>query len=342
MGMRAFPAHKRRRFMKRPLRFGVASIALLSSLSVSAVVIRHDKDDKLYKDFAKDARFASVGRFDFSSDSSSGYGTANYIGKNSKGEKWILTAAHVVESSMSKASFTIGGTEYKVDIPSIKYISNYESGKWDIGVAKLLDPDDTLKVKPARYSNITFPVNSDLTKRQKAYAAGFGRTGNGNTGATTEDKTTMRGMINVLDALGTTRSNGNTTYAGYMSDFDKNDATNNKLDRTDFAAANWQAGQKSSREWLDLEGQLATGDSGGGLFTDFNGDYLMIGIASAARALDQSSTTTYGAFTQWSALDKTMADRVEGWTGIAGVPEPGTLVVLGIALGAIARRKKRS
>jgi hypothetical protein len=78
------------------------------------------------------------------------------------------------------------------------------------------------------------------------------------------------------------------------------------------------------------------------LFTDFNGDYLMIGIASAARALDQSSTTTYGAFTQWSALDKTMADRVEGWTGIAGVPEPGTLVVLGIALGAIARRKKRS
>jgi len=312
-----------------------------TSSFASAVIIRHDKDDKLYKDLAAEARFDPVGLFEYTSSSATGIGTVNYVGKGKAGKKWFVTAAHVINESMTSATVALGGKTYNVELASRIWVSGFETGKDDLGAFAILDPDNTLTMAAAKVWNTTKPVPAAVGDHWTGYAAGFGRTGTGLTGDTGASRT-KRAMTNKIDALGLKYNSGGSEKFGYLSDFDKNDAANNTLDKTDFADANYDAGQVSARAWLDLEGQLAAGDSGGGLFAEFASTFAMVGIASTAGRLGNGTTSTYGAHTNWSPFTKDNVDRIERWTGITAVPEPTTLAALSLGLLALNRRRRKS
>lgn len=321
------------------------SIALLSLLVVlpaasEGVIRRHDKEDQLYKDLGAQARFAPVALFEDVSGTSRGTGTANYIGVGKGGKKWFLTAAHVINDSMDSATVKLGGKTYSVDLASRIWVSNYESGLDDIGAFSILDPDNTLTMAPAKIWGGIKPIPAATADRWTGYAIGYGKYGNGNDGVGGSDNV-KRGMTNKIDGLDVRYNEGRDVSYGYGADFDKNDAAHNKLDKTDFPAAKYNDGQTSSRSWLDLEGQLGQGDSGGGLFAEFGTDVAMVGIASSVYILGAGDQYRYGGMTKWTPFTKDNLGRIDRWTGVATVPEPGTLVALGLG-AALALRRRRN
>lgn len=311
--------------------------------AASAVIIRHDKEDALYQTLAANAKYNPVGLFEYESDSSTGYATANYIGVGTGGKKWIVSAAHVFSQDMNKAKFTVGGKTYDVEISSLRWRTEYESGKGDIAIGRVLDPDGTLTMAPAKYWKGRIPVPKDLGDHLIGTAVGFGMTGTGNTGENAEDKK-KRGFQNRIDALDLPFNNGGDSLYGYISDFDNNTAGKNSLNKADFPAANFNDGQISDKTWLDLEGQGAHGDSGGGLFAEIGGQTVMIGINSVVSRLGTTvaaSTTHYGAYDQFAPFDDEYSGRVKGWTGIEGVPEPTTVTAVGLGILALFRRRRK-
>lgn len=324
--------------MKRAT-LGLTFLALVFAASTPAVIRRHDKEDQLYRALGAEARFNPVGLFEYANDSETGYGTANYIGVGKGNKKWFLSAAHVIRGTMNSATIKLGGRTYNVDRPSRIWVNGADSGLDDIGAFAIEDPDSTLTMNPAKMLNGEMLIPGVLADRWTGYAVGFGLPGNGNDGSGAGDKV-KRGMTNKIDANGTTYNEGRNRLRGYLSDFDKNDAANNTLDKTDFADANYPATQISSRSWLDLEGQLASGDSGGGLFANVGDAFLMVGVGSVVTRLGNGSTSTYGAMTRWSPFNRDNRDRIQRWTEIEMVPEPGCILGLGFGIGWLALRRR--
>lgn len=313
----------------------------LGATASEAIVIRHDKNDALYRALAANARYDAVGRIEYRSGSTIGTGTGNYIGIGTGGKKWLVTAGHVVDAGWDSGTFTVGGRTYQLEVSSLRWWTSHGSGFDDIGVARILDPDNTLNVAPAKFWNDLVAIPADLEQRLIGTTVGFGLTGTGTTGPDTTDNL-KRAMQNRIDGFDVKFNRGASTLRGYACDFDRNDADSNRLDRTDFPAANFEEGQRSSRTWLDLEGQGADGDSGGGLFVDLGGMHVMIGVTSAMNRLGTGTLGAYGSFTRYSPFNRTWATRVEGWTGIKAVPEPSTLALFLVGgAGMLARRKRR-
>ncbi|MBX7133736.1 MAG: trypsin-like serine protease [Fimbriimonadaceae bacterium] len=306
----------------------VATAFLLGAvMPAQAIVIRHDVADADYRTLAANAKYAAVGLLEFENENARGIGTGNYIGVGTGGKKWLVTAGHVLDRDLTSLKFTVGGRIYDVEISSMRWWTSHESGRDDIAVARILDPDNTLTVAPARFWNSTLPIPNALGDRLTGTVVGFGQTGVGNSNDRTTDKV-KRAMQNRIDALNLTYNRGNDELYGYISDFDKNDAANNTLDKDDFPAANLWAGQKSERAWLGLEGAGDEGDSGGGLFTEIGNRTVMIGVTSAATRLGTGGRSTYGSYTQYSPFNREFAQRIDKWTGIKAVPEPSTLLVV--------------
>ena len=317
----------------------ILSFALPLACASNAIIIRDDVADSKYTDLAADPLYDAVGRINYTTSGATGVATGNFIG-TSDGKKWLVSAAHVLDQGITAATFTVAGRAYDLKVSSIRYISNYDSGKWDIGVAQILDPDNNLTIDPVRFSNATVPIPAKVDDHIIATGVGFGRTGDGKTGST-KASGTKRAFNERIDALGLTYNQGRGQLFGYISDFDDGKASGNTLDATDFAAARFSAGQASVRDQLDLEGNVAEGDSGGGLFMDDGCcSTVMIGIASVSNRLGSGGLYTYGANSIWSPIDKDMADKITGWTGIAAVPEPCTYIVLGLGIAAFQRRRR--
>lgn len=245
----------------------------------------------------------------------------------------------MLDNNLTSVQFTIAGNTYQVPTASLSFNTNTSTGQWDIGVGQILDPGNTLNVAPAVFTNMTLPVSTDLAARTVATCVGFGQTGNGNAGVTGSDGK-KRAMQNAIDCLNGKYQDGEKDLFGYVSDFDKSTATENTLDKDDFPAAGFPGTQKSSRTWLDLEGQASDGDSGGGLFADVSGTSLLIGIESGSKRLGGTNLETYGAYTISTPLDLEMSDDVKRWTGIQGVPEPQAWLALVAGLLVATRRRK--
>jgi len=304
----------------------VVLLANLAGPAARAVTIRADKSDSSYTSLAANSIYASVGRFDGTTSGSGFIASGTLIAPN-----WVLTAGHVVDHATS-LKFTIGGSTYigTTWTADPSWTGDLFAG-YDIGLVHL--SSSVANVKPAtRYTG-------SAEQYQVGTAVGYGMTGTGITGSTKFDGK-KRAAQNVIDTLQNSRL--------FLSDFDN-------------PRTSWDNYLGSSKP-LDLEGLIAPGDSGGGVFITTKAGTFLAGVNSFAAAWDGKVDSDYGdvsghtrvsAFNSWidSVIGGSLATVGRNGLTTSGaarplfetVPEPSTVVLLLMAAAALlaARRLRR-
>ena len=217
----------------------IATTALLVSSSVAqAITIRHDVSDSYYRNLG--SSYTSVGKLSINN--------SNTCSGTLIRSRWVLTAGHCAVdykngSTLQFATFDIGQDTYAVD----SYIAYPEwlqsKGNLGLGVDLALLELNTsvIDVNPARLYIASNEIDRVGT------IVGFGRTGTGYTGDI-ESGGIKRGADNAIDATGNSLGLSNRLL---LADFDNTFGTSNSL---------------GSSVSSNLEGAIAPGDSGGGLF----------------------------------------------------------------------------
>ncbi len=298
----------------------IAAIALLLAglvaVPAQAIVVRDAQDDSLYRSLGSSTPYDSVGRFQGTTTKSGFLASGTLVAPD-----WVLTAAHVVDNAKT-LSFTIGGQSYPVD-RTIVY-PGWNGNLWsgcDIGLVHLAKPVDN--IKPAQL----YTGSGELY--QPDTVVGFGKTGSGDSGDTKSDGQ-KRGAQNVISEIENKRL--------LVADFD------NPLPPGAVPLGNSRA--------LPLEGLIAPGDSGGGLFiTTSTGTYLA-GINSFVGSDFGPPRSVYGNFsghTRVSAYSDWIEARIRGEdpmlpdpslgsnttpqrSTVIAAPEPGSLALLAVAV----------
>jgi hypothetical protein len=301
---------------------GLFAVLLLgySAGTSQAIVVRDSDADSLYISLGGNSLYDSVGRF---------MGTTNRSGFLASGTliapDWVLTAAHVLDSAKT-LTFTIGGQTYQVDQ---KYVYPSWNGDllsgYDIGLVHLAKPVNN--VRPAQLYTGTGELNQADT------VVGFGKTGTGDSGDTKCDGL-KRAAQNVISQI-----------------------ENKRLLVADFnIPLPMGAVPLGSSSGLPLDGVIAPGDSGGGLFiTTPTGTYLA-GVNSFVGSENGAAHSVYGSFsghTRVSAFSDWIEARIRGENLIPidaakevdkgsqrltvfPAPEPGSLALLAAAAVMLA------
>jgi secreted trypsin-like serine protease len=224
---------------------------------------------------------------------------------------WVLTAGHVgVSLTPGTSDFNIGGETYVVSAVIVYPTFNGTDLQDDLSLVEL--STNVANVTPASI----YTGSSELTVT--GVWTGFGQSGTGLTGAT-GNRGTLRGATNVIDAFYTPSNSSVSLLDGttILADFDDGTLANNTL-----------AAEGSSPVPTSLEGSLASGDSGGGVFADIGGNTVLIGINSFIGAGNSGgSDTQYGAF-----MGATRVSSYSTWID-SEIPEPATD---GLILGSVA------
>lgn len=208
---------------------------------------------------------------------------------------WVLTAAHLFVAA-SSATFTIGGTTYTSTqlFTDPGWDGNASDGS-DFGLVHL-SSSLTAIPPPLLYAG------SSLLGQTGTFV-GYGFTGTGLTGWRTLDGQ-KRGFQDVVDV--------NNQYFGN---------TNSVFGATFESPASGSA--------LTLEGCVAPGDSGGGVFVTDGSQYYLAGVISFVASTNGNANSTYGNISGFDSISAAMP-----WI-IATVPEPSTFTMVaasGLAL----------
>lgn len=273
--------------------------AVLFQSSVSASTIRHDQTASLYLDLAAQPDYAPVGKF----VNSWGYtGNATLIAPN-----WVLTAAHVL-SAASGGTFTLNGTAYTSAQTVINpgWNGNAFNG-YDLALVRL--SSSVLDVTPASLYTGSSEVG------QIGTFVGYGFTGTGLGGWGTLDNK-KRGFQNLIDG-----NFGNPSVL-LGSDFDN---PGNAADN-DFGTP----------DPLSLEGCVAPGDSGGGVFIFDGSQSYLAGVISFVAGRDGNANADYGDVSGFGRVS-----AFAPWISSV-VPEPSSASILIAGSLALLLRRKRS
>jgi len=260
------------------------------SQTTHAATIRHDANDADYIALGQSPEYSSVGSF--LSDQSFA-GSAILIAQD-----WVLTAAHLFRFA-SSGTFTIGGTTYSSSalITHPQWTGNAFNG-YDFGLMHL--STSVNGINPA----LLYSGNSELG--QVGTYVGYGITGTGLTGFQLGVDGNVRGFNNVIDGdIG--------IPGGLVSDFD------NPLNPAD--------SDFGSSTPLPLEGCVANGDSGGGVFITVDNATYLAGIISFVAGRDGANNSDYGDITGFNRVSTVLP-----WIfGTTGIPEPasGAIILLG-------------
>lgn len=319
--------------------------------SAGAIVIRDDRSDSAYLSLG--ANYSSVGHISFNAPDGAYLASGTLIDSH-----WVLTAGHVVDSATSlwwnpnPQGQAFQGYQATDWVAFPKWNGNVSSG-YDLGLVHFnTDLSAATGIAPSLLYTGTKEVG------QIGTMVGYGTTGTGLTGYTTYDYQ-KRGAENVIDAVLNTPGKDNRVL---LSDFDN---PHNAAD------SSW-----GSSSPLNLEGLIAPGDSGGGLFLDVGGTNYLAGVNSFGWGIkDGNPDSSYGdaaGFTRVSSFVDWIMSYINGTSSSGGggkktggggggggsthghsknsltvaiqVPEPGTLSLVSVALLALGwsqvRRRK--
>ncbi|GAA5481671.1 trypsin-like serine protease [Haloferula sargassicola] len=235
------------------------------------------------------------------------------------GDRWVLTAGHVAQGKAG-GSFTIGGSTYAVSSSIIHPDLAFPNS--DLGLLLL---QTSVGNVPAA-TLYQFGTPTDVLGLDATWV-GTGFTGDGSSGAS-PSLIELRAFTNVIDVFGDHPDYEGLPGTAILADFDSGlDADNSPgSDPTPSA----------------LEGCVAPGDSGGGVFVMIDGVPRLIGITSFRSTLDsrpQGTNSRYGAVSGATYLDSFFPWITEN-TGILAVPEPSTAFLALTGLALIFRRRR--
>jgi hypothetical protein len=289
-----------------------------------AIVVSDEQNDSLHRALGNSAPFESVGRFTGTTASNGFLASGTLIAPD-----WVLTAAHVVDGAKS-LTFSIGGQIYQVD-RKVAY-PGWNRDLWsgyDIGLVHLTKPVDN--IKPAQM----YAGSAELNRADTV--VGYGKTGTGNCGDVKCDGV-KRGAQNVITEIENKRL--------LLADFQ------NPLPPG--------AVSLSCERSLPLEGLIAPGDSGGGLFISTPTGTYLAGVNSFVGSDFGAPRSVYGNFsghTRVSAFRDWIEAKIRGDersgagpvaddtpkgpdTTIYPAPEPASVVLL-LAAGAMLWLSRR-
>jgi hypothetical protein len=264
---------------------GIFVSTFLQSVTVWGVTIRDDEPDSAYLALAASPDYAAVGTF----VNSWGYtGSGVLIAPD-----WVLLAAHELEAA-SSGTFTIGGTSYA----STQLVINpgwdgNEFDGYDFGLVHLSSSVEA--IPPAML------YSGSSESGQIGTYVGYGFTGTGLTGWQTLDNQ-KRAFQNVIDG-----DFGNPSVL-LGSDFDSPHTTADNL---------W-----GDATPLTLEGCVAPGDSGGGVFITIGSQTYLAGVISFVATTSGNANSVYGNLSGFGRVS-----AVVPWIS-STIPEPPASALL--------------